>query len=124
MAPTGAVVNQPGSCAWVVWPTIVASGVRPRFSACDRRISTSAAAPSEMELELAAVTVPSLRNAGLSCGIFSKLALNGCSSLSTKRSPLPDFSATCAISQANQPSLLAFCARSSDAIAKRPARPG
>ncbi len=32
---------------------------------------TSAAAPSEMALELAAVTVPPSRNAGLSCGIFS-----------------------------------------------------
>ena len=50
---------------------------------------TSAAAPSEIELELAAVTVPSLRNAGLSVGIFSRLALNGCSSVSMNFSSLP-----------------------------------
>ena len=54
---------------------------RPRFSAVERRISTSAAAPSEIELEFAAVTVPSLRNAGFSVGIFSRFALHGCSSL-------------------------------------------
>jgi hypothetical protein len=35
------------------------------------RISTAAAAPSEIEDELAAVTVPSLRNAGLRLGILA-----------------------------------------------------
>jgi hypothetical protein len=69
----GAVVNQPGSCACVEWPTTTARGDSPRFSALERRIITSAAAPSEIELELAAVTVPSLRNAGLSVGILSRL---------------------------------------------------
>src|SRR6185503_17505480 len=42
IAPTGAVVNQPGSCACVDWPTTTASGARPRFSALERRIITSA----------------------------------------------------------------------------------
>jgi hypothetical protein len=97
----------------------IASGTRPRFSAVERRIITSAAAPSEIELEFAAVTVPSLRNAGLSVGIFSKFALKGCSSVSTNFSSLPALIAIGVVSQANQPSLFAFCARSSEAMAKR-----
>src|SRR5262245_24386563 len=117
-APTGAVVNQPGSCACVAWPTTVASGASPRASALARRIITSAAAPSEIELEFAAVTVPSLRNAGLSVGIFSRFALNGCSSSSTNFSSLPTLIARGAISQAKDPSLFAFCARFREAMAK------
>ena len=39
---------------------------------------TSAAAPSEMELEFAGVTVPSFLKAGLSVGIFSIWAFGGC----------------------------------------------
>ena len=81
MAPTGAVVNQPGSCAWVAWPTMRPAACRPSLSAVERRISTSAAAPSEIELELAAVTVPSFLKAGFSVGILSSWALSGCSSL-------------------------------------------
>ena len=79
-------VNSPASCAWVAWPWITASGFEAAPSrAVDRRISTSAAAPSEIELEFAAVTVPSLRNAGLSCAILSGVAFAGCSSLSIGR---------------------------------------
>jgi len=88
----------------------VASGARPRFSAAERRIRTSAAAPSEIELEFAAVTVPSLRNAGFSAGIFSRFALNGCSSISTNFSSLPALIAIGAISHANRPCLFACCA--------------
>jgi hypothetical protein len=88
MAPTGAVVNRPGSWAKVLWPTIVATGLRPELRAVEARIMTSAAAPSEIDEELAAVTVPSLRKAGFSVGIFSSCALKGCSSLSTTTSPL------------------------------------
>src|SRR4026207_2419454 len=95
-----------------------ASGLRPRFAAVERRIITSAAAPSEIELELGAVTVPSLRNAGLSVGVFSRLALNGCSSISTNFSSLPAFIAIGVISQANQPCLLAACALFRDWMAK------
>ena len=40
-----------------------------------------------MELELAAVTEPSLAKAGFRWGIFSGLALPGCSSVSTSVSP-------------------------------------
>ena len=64
MAPTGAVGNSAGACAWVWWPTMRAIGARPSVSACEARISTSAAAPSEIDEALAGVTVPSLRKAG------------------------------------------------------------
>jgi hypothetical protein len=70
MAPTGAVVNRPGSWAKVLWPTTVATGLSPSFAAVEARIMTSAAAPSEIDEELAAVTVPSLRKAGLRPGSF------------------------------------------------------
>ena len=64
---------------------------------------TSAAAPSEIELELAAVTVPPSRNAGLSVGILSGRAFGGCSSVATSVSDLPAFTPTGAISQAKSP---------------------
>ena len=73
-------------------------------------MSRSAAAPSEIELELAAVTVPSARNAGFSVGILSRLALNGCSSVSMNFCSLPALTASGVSSHANQPSRLAFCA--------------
>ncbi len=82
-APTGAVGNRFGASANDEWPRIAASGVKPRFSASDRRISTSAAAPSEIELALAAVTVPPSRKAGFRVGILSSFAFGGCSSLFT-----------------------------------------
>ena len=52
------------------------------------------AAPSEIELEFAAVTVPSFAKAGRSVGILSTLAVNGCSSRSTTVSPLRDVTVT------------------------------
>ena len=76
----------------------------PRFSASLSRIRTSAAAPSEIELELAAVTVPPSRKAGFSVGILSGRALGGCSSVATSVSDLPAFTLTGAISQAKSPS--------------------
>ena len=66
IAPTGAVVNNAGSCANVLCPTTRAIGFTPSRFAVDSRIITSAAAPSEIDDEFAAVTVPSLANAGLS----------------------------------------------------------
>ena len=61
-----------GSAAWVAWPTMRASGAMPApLGRRVARVSTSAAAPSEIELELAAVTVPPSRNAGFSVGILS-----------------------------------------------------
>src|SRR5688500_4253152 len=117
MAPTGAVVNQPGSCACVEWPTTTARGARPRFSAVERRIMTRAAAPSDIELEFAAVTVPSRLKAGFKVGIFARFALKGCSSISMNFSSLPTLMASGVSSQANEPSLLAFCARVSEVMA-------
>ena len=106
MAPTGAVGNRAGAWAWVAWPTMRASGRKPSFSACEARISTIAAAPSEIDDELAGVTVPSLRKAGLRVGIFSMLAENGCSSASTATSPLRPATVTATISQAKLPSVV------------------
>ena len=49
MAPTGAVVNQLGACACTACATMRASGLHAQLARpCDSRISTSAAAPSEM----------------------------------------------------------------------------
>ena len=45
--------------------TIRATGLRPSLSATLWRVSTSAAAPSLIDEEFAAVIVPSLANAGL-----------------------------------------------------------
>jgi hypothetical protein len=78
---------------------------------------TSAAAPSEIELELAAVTVPPSRNAGLRVGIFSGRALGGCSSVMTSVSDLPAVTLTGAISQSKSPCRIARLARSSEASA-------
>ncbi len=118
IAPTGAVVNQAGSCACTAWARMRATGAMPSSRAVDARTSTSAAAPSEMLDEVAAVMVPSLRNAGRSAGTLSSLALNGCSSRSTTSSPARAGTVTGAISQAKPPSLLAAIARCVEAIAK------
>ena len=116
-APTGAVVNQPGSCAWVACSRMTAMGVNPRASASACPASARAAAPSEMELELAAVTLPSLANAGRNFGTFSASPRPGCSSVSTTRSPLREWIKTGAISSLNFPSLMAICARVSESMA-------
>ena len=76
MRRTGAVVNMLGSCG--VGRMRDDAGERRQRRASRRslsRIRTSAAAPSEIEHELAAVTVPSLRKAGFSVGILSGLRL-------------------------------------------------
>ncbi|MNC47883.1 hypothetical protein D3C75_969700 [compost metagenome] len=96
---------------------MTANGLRPRLSASERRISTSAAAPSEIELALAAVTVPPSRNAGLSCAILSRRALGGCSSSLMTRFSLPSVTSTGTISAAKRPLLIASCARVSEAMA-------
>jgi hypothetical protein len=117
MAPAGAVANHSGACACTACETMRATGVTPRCLAVDSRISTSAAAPSEIDDEVAAVMVPSFLNAGLSDGILSSLALKGCSSRSILVSPLADATLTGAISQAKLPSSLAALARCVLAIA-------
>ncbi len=117
IAPIGARVNSLGSWLWVAWPTIRASGFRPRRWASSAVIRTSAEAPSEIELALAAVMVPSLRNAGLRLGIFSRLAVSGCSSSFTTLSPLRLVTVTGTISAASEPSAMAAWARLSDSMA-------
>ncbi|MCY1309206.1 hypothetical protein D9M70_592790 [compost metagenome] len=117
MAPIGAMVNSLGSWLWVAWPTILASGWRPRLAASSAVISTRALAPSEIELALAAVMVPSLRNAGLRPGILSRLALSGCSSSFTSTSPLRVVTVTGTISACSEPLAMAAWARFSDSMA-------
>ncbi len=114
IAPTGAVVKSFGAWACAASATIVATGALPSFAATLARVSTSAAAPSEIELEVAAVIVPSLANAGLSCGILSGLPLPGASSVSTVTSPARVVTVTGAISSANAPEAIAAPARASD----------
>jgi hypothetical protein len=75
------------------------------------RINTKAEAPSEIELALAAVMVPSLAKAGFKLGIFSGLALPGCSSTVTKVSPPREATGTPTISASKRPSAIAFWAR-------------
>ena len=94
-----------------------ASGFAPRFFASDSVINTSAAAPSEIDDEVAAVTVPSLLNAGRSVGIFSMLTLKGVSSSFTISSPLRPFTVTGAISSVNPPDFEALTARSVEVFA-------
>jgi hypothetical protein len=110
-------VNQFGACACTLVPTMRATGLAPRRAAVDSRIRTSAAAPSEMLDDVAAVIVPSFLNAGLRPGILSSLALNGCSSnLITVSPALPGID-TGAISHAKLPSSFAFFERSVELIA-------
>ena len=117
IAPTGAIVKSFGSCAWAAWATMRATGFSPFASATDWRVSTMAAAPSEIELDVAAVIVPSLAKAGRRLGILSGRPLPGCSSVSTVTSPLRVAKVTGVISVANAPLSIAFCARDSDSRA-------
>jgi hypothetical protein len=94
---------------------MIASGESP-FSASAAAHRASAAAPSEIELEMAAVTVPSFLRR-FEARNFSGLALPGCSSLSMTDSPLRPLTVTGAISQLNEPSLFAANARDSDRMA-------
>ena len=117
IAPTGAIVNSAGFCACVVCATTLQSGVKPRAFAVDNFIITNAAAPSEIELELAAVIVPSFLNAALSEGILSGRALPGCSSVSMVTSLRRLTKVTGAISFLNAPDSIASFARDNDLIA-------
>jgi hypothetical protein len=78
---------------------------------------TRAAAPSLMELALAAVTVPSLLNAGLRVGILAASALAGCSSAATVSLPLRVVTVTGVSSRSKAPEAPAAFARSSEATA-------
>ena len=78
-------------------------------AACSAEVSKSADARSEIELAFAAVILPSLAKAGRSVGIFSILALKGCSSLSTMTSTLRDVTETVTISSSKYPLYTAVC---------------
>ena len=71
-----------------------------------------------MEEELAAVTVPSLPNAGLSVVIFAGSQVPGVSSRGTTVSPLRLFTVTGAISASKSPAATACRARRTDSAAK------
>ena len=73
-------MNHSGACAWLAYATRRAIGFRPRALAAASLAMTMAAAPSEIEDDEAAVTVPSLPKAGFSVGILSMSSVNGVSS--------------------------------------------
>src|SRR5579862_3874615 len=114
MAPAGVVVNHSGACAKPAYATTRARGVAPAARAADSLASTSAAAPSEIEEELAAVTVPSLLKEGFRLGNFLISMVGGVSSLSTTCSPLRFLTVTGVISAAKLPLAAAACARRTD----------
>jgi hypothetical protein len=66
---------------------IFAKGFKFLDVANDSRARTTAAAPSEIPEELAAVTVPSFLKAGFKVGILAMSSVKGVSSLSTLTSP-------------------------------------
>ena len=79
---------------------------------------TSAAAPSEIEEELAAVTVPSLPKAGLRVVMRLTSQVPGVSSRATTVSPLRLFTVTGVTSASNSPASSARSARRTDSAAK------
>ena len=72
VAGIGPVSMMVGSEPTIAWATIRARGLRPSCRAFSAVITSTAAAPSEIWLELPAVTTPSSWNDGLSCAIFSR----------------------------------------------------
>src|ERR1700676_5235687 len=95
-----------------------ASGFNPLRAAIDSRVKTTAAAPSEILAELAAVTVPSFLNAGFIVGIFETSRVEGVSSVSTSVSPLRLLAVTATISVRKPPFAAAALARRTDWGAK------
>jgi len=80
---------------------------RPSALATLSRVMTTAAAPSEIEAEEAAVMVPSFANAGFRLGIFSGMALPGCSSSLIVSTPLRVVTSTGVISALKAPEAMA-----------------
>ena len=66
----GAVVNHCGACAASAKDSILAIGFKSNFLTASTLAKINAEAPSLIVEALAAVTVPSLENAALNCGIF------------------------------------------------------
>ena len=79
---------------------------------------TSAAAPSAIDEELAAVTVPSLPKAGLSAGMRPMSQVPGVSSRAITVSPFLPLTVRGAISASNSPESTARSARRTDSAAK------
>src|SRR3546814_1307753 len=88
---------------------MVAITGRPRVSASERRVSTSAAAPSALALDEAGVTVPFSLKAAFSSGIFSGFTFTGFSSRAT--SPVLASGVPATLSASHQPFATAFSAR-------------
>ena len=100
-----------GSTPTVVWSTIRARGLRPNSSAFSRVISSTAAAPSEIWLELPAVTLPSSLNAGLSSESVSRLVSGRMPWSVTTVSSVPFILTFIGIvSRSKRPSSVAWCA--------------
>ena len=68
----GAVVNHSGACSASAYPFNIAIGFNPNCSAFSLLMRTSAAAPSFMVEEFAAVAVPSFEKAPFNSGILSQ----------------------------------------------------
>ena len=112
IAPTGAVVNLAGSWAWAAWPTMRATGFRPRRSATLWRVMTSAAAPSLMRDGVGGGDRAVLGEGGLEAGDLARRSpLPGCSSSATVVGPLRAVISTATISRSNQPLRCAVWAR-------------
>ncbi|MCY1534379.1 hypothetical protein D9M68_697490 [compost metagenome] len=115
MACTGATGNCPGANAAAAWPTIRARGVSPDISACRCRVSTSAAAPSDIEEAFPAVTVPSGVNTGFkppSREASHKPGVSSSAISATSGTPRRALAAMGAISAAKCPAAMLCWARS------------
>ena len=117
IAPIGARVNSSGARLNLACSTMRTMGFSPWAATASSEARQSALAPSEMELELAAVIVPSLAKAGLRDGILSGLPFRGCSSSVTRFSPFRVLTVTGAISSLIRPSSMAALARRKLSIA-------
>ena len=106
-----AVVMTRESVAKALGLPIVARIVSHSAHAHEPGLFTTAAAPSEIEAEEAAVIVPSLAKAGFRPGIFSGMALPGCSSSLTVTAPLRVVTSTGVISALKAPEAMALRAR-------------
>ena len=111
VAGIGPVSMITGSTPTVVWSRIRARGLRPYSSAFSRVISRTAAAPSEIWLELPAVTLPSGLNAGFRLASVSRL-VSGRMPWSVTTVSSEPFILTCigTISRSKRPSSVALCA--------------
>src|SRR5947208_2582297 len=109
VAEIGPKPMQLGSTPATAVARILARGLGPPVRLSARPTTRSAAAPSLIPLELAAVTVPPLRNAGLSCATASRVVpARGYSSLANV---VPSGRGTGTSSSVNTQSLSARAAR-------------